>query len=102
MGVWYTTGRSQTHSVVAIRLPNRHNRIAIIVKRKLHCYGERASLIANSGADSHKLSVKSDMERTCLQGPNLSSYEDSILTYAVVLLQSLMLLCGRAPMKVKS
>ena len=98
--IWFVHNRMVSNpfgrcsSVTESPQPNRYN-----CKRKLHFDVERASLITNSGTDSHKIRVKSDMERTCLQGPNLSSYEDSTLTYAVVLLQLLVGSVGVLPCK---
>ena len=43
------------------------------------------ALIANSRADSHKIGMESDMYGTSLQGLNLSFYQDSALTHAVVM-----------------
>ena len=44
------------------------------------------ALIANSRAGSHKIGMESDMHGTSLQGLNLSFYQDSALTHAVVML----------------
>jgi hypothetical protein len=43
------------------------------------------ALIANSRADSHKIGMESDMYGTSLQGLNLSFYQDSAPTHAVVM-----------------
>jgi hypothetical protein len=55
-----------------------------MLKRKLHL--RALALIANSREGSHKIGMESDMYGTSLQGLNLSFYQDSTLTHAVVML----------------
>jgi hypothetical protein len=57
-----------------------------MLKRKLHFAASVLALIANSRADSHKIGIKSNMYGTSLQVLNLSFYQDSTLTHAVVML----------------